>query len=190
MHRVFQVCTPLILHLSKQCCIQKGRLCAVLSQRLYQLLRCAGKSAGPPHTFTQPACGFARSKARGGSSLTQPAEERLASIRCKSGQGVSTSDSQPENNGSNDSAAEEPIKHAHERNTSWTRMVLALPLELATVTSRTDNFYLRKRKRKHWWSTEHFPKVLSSKHFLAYLHLPFWLSFWLHSNCTTCCLAS
>lgn len=38
-------------------------------------------------------------------------------------------------------------------------MVLALPLELATVTSRTDNFYLRKRKRKHWWSREHFPKV-------------------------------
>lgn len=38
-------------------------------------------------------------------------------------------------------------------------MVLALPLELAAVTSRTDNFYLRKRKRKHWWSREHFPKV-------------------------------
>ena len=38
-------------------------------------------------------------------------------------------------------------------------MVLALPLELATVNSRTDNFYLRKRKRKQWWSVGHFPKV-------------------------------
>ncbi|KAL3133509.1 hypothetical protein ABBQ38_007368 [Trebouxia sp. C0009 RCD-2024] len=38
-------------------------------------------------------------------------------------------------------------------------MVLALPLELAAVSSRTDNFYLRKRKRKQWWSVGHFPKV-------------------------------
>jgi len=119
---------------------------------------CIGRHAGPRQKPTQSACGLARSTLRHTSRHAQPAEERLASIRCKSGQGVSTSDSQPENGGSNEEA-EKPIKHAHERNTSWTRMVLALPLELATVTSRTDNFYLRKRKRKHWWSTEHFPKV-------------------------------
>lgn len=119
---------------------------------------CIGKHLGPRQKPTQSACGLARSMLRHTSRYAQPAEERLASIRCRSGQGVSTSDSQPESGGSNEEA-EKPIKHAHERNTSWTRMVLALPLELATVTSRTDNFYLRKRKRKHWWSTEHFPKV-------------------------------
>lgn len=80
----------------------------------------------------------------------QPAAERLTSLRCSSGENVSTSDSQNE---------PDETKHAHERNTSWTRMVLALPLELAAVSSRTDNFYLRKRKRKQWWSVGHFPKV-------------------------------
>lgn len=80
----------------------------------------------------------------------QSAAERLTSLRCSSGENVSTSDSQNE---------PDETKHAHERNTSWTRMVLALPLELAAVSSRTDNFYLRKRKRKQWWSVGHFPKV-------------------------------
>ena len=84
--------------------------------------------------------------------LAQPVEHPT-SLRSSSGEHVSTSDSQPDANES------EPTKHAHERNTSWTRMVLALPLELAAVNSRTDNFYLRKRKRKHWWSVGHFPKV-------------------------------
>ena len=79
--------------------------------------------------------------------------EHSTSLRSSSGENVSTSNSQP------DADESEPTKHAHERNTSWTRMVLALPLELAAVNSRTDNFYLRKRKRKHWWSVGHFPKV-------------------------------
>ncbi len=139
---------PDVLKLQPVCFQLRAQLCMV----------CIGRHAGPRQKPTQSACGLARSTLRHTSRHAQPAEERLASIRCKSGQGVSTSDSQPENGGSNEEA-EKPIKHAHERNTSWTRMVLALPLELATVTSRTDNFYLRKRKRKHWWSTEHFPKV-------------------------------
>ena len=120
---------------------------------LHTLFMCfAEKQSAFEHKYA--ACGpkhFKRS--------VQPAADRLASVRCKSGQGVSTSDSQPDNNGSNDEAPDKDTKHAHERNTSWTRMVMALPLELAAVTSRTDNFYLRKRKRKHWWSREHFPKV-------------------------------
>lgn len=85
-----------------------------------------------------------------GQQPSQLAAERLASLRCSSGENVSTSDSQNE---------PDETKHAHERNTSWTRMVLAAPLELAAVNSRTDNFYLRKRKRKQWWSLGHFPKV-------------------------------
>ena len=90
-------------------------------------------------------------------------EERLASLRCRSGQGVSTSASnnsnQPESNGSSAEEPAKPTRHAHERSSSWMRMFLTLPLELATVTARTDKFYLRKRKRKHWWSREHFPTV-------------------------------
>lgn len=89
------------------------------------------------------------SRCRGRQPLESPVE-RLTSLRCTSGENVSTSESQNE---------PDETKHAHERNTSWTRMVLALPLELATVNSRTDNFYLRKRKRKQWWSVGHFPKV-------------------------------
>ena len=85
-----------------------------------------------------------------GQQPLEPPPERLTSLRCSSGENVSTSDSQKE---------PDETKHAHERNTSWTRMVLALPLELAAVNSRTDNFYLRKRKRKQWWSVGHFPKV-------------------------------
>ena len=97
-------------------------------------------------------CALDRSTSRRckGQQPFELADERLTSLRCSSGENVSTSDSQSE---------PDETKHAHERNTSWTRMVLALPLELAAVNSRTDNFYLRKRKRKHWWSVGHFPKV-------------------------------
>ena len=98
-------------------------------------------------------------------SVALSSEERLASLRCRSGQGVSTSASnnsnQPESNGSNAEEPAKPTRHAHERSSSWMRMFLTLPLELATVTARTDKFYLRKRKRKHWWSREHFPTVCS-----------------------------
>lgn len=92
-------------------------------------------------------------------SWQQTAARRQNAIRCNSGRHVSTSDSNENNVNSNDIPTAEPTKHAHERSTSWTTMVLSLPLELAAVQSHTDNFYLRKRKRKHWWSKEHFPKV-------------------------------
>ena len=92
-------------------------------------------------------------------SWQQTAARRQNAIRCNSGRHVSTSDSNENNVTSSDTSTAEPTKHAHERSTSWTTMVLSLPLELAAVQSHTDNFYLRKRKRKHWWSKEHFPKV-------------------------------
>lgn len=90
------------------------------------------------------------------SSLTAHRED---TIRCNSGHHVSTSDSQDGTPDSSEPPNTEPKTHAHHRSTSWTTMVMALPLELAAVQSHTDNFYLRKRKRKHWWSKEHFPKV-------------------------------
>ena len=43
---------------------------------------------------------------------------------------------------------------------SWAKMMLSLPLEVAAAASRSDSHYLQKRKRKHWWSAESFPRVL------------------------------
>ena len=42
---------------------------------------------------------------------------------------------------------------------SWAKMMLSLPLEVAAAASRSDSHYLQKRKRKHWWSAESFPRV-------------------------------
>lgn len=38
-------------------------------------------------------------------------------------------------------------------------MLLELPLELAAFGSKTNPYWLRKRKRSHWWSRQNFPKV-------------------------------
>lgn len=43
---------------------------------------------------------------------------------------------------------------------TWAKMLLSLPLEVAAAASRADSHYLQKRKRKHWWSKDHFPKVI------------------------------
>ncbi len=45
------------------------------------------------------------------------------------------------------------------RQSSWAKMMLSLPLEVAAAASRSDSHYLQKRKRKHWWSAESFPRV-------------------------------
>lgn len=42
---------------------------------------------------------------------------------------------------------------------SWAQMLLSMPLELAAASARTNQHWLQKRKRKHWWSREHFPRV-------------------------------
>lgn len=38
-------------------------------------------------------------------------------------------------------------------------MLLELPLELAAFGSRTNPYWLRKRKRSRWWSKGHYPKA-------------------------------
>ena len=65
------------------------------------------------------------------------------------------------------SAAEEAQQANNEVSTSdprvhsstWASMLLELPLELAAFGSKTNPYWLRKRKRSHWWSRQHFPKV-------------------------------
>lgn len=42
---------------------------------------------------------------------------------------------------------------------SWTEMVMSLPLELAAASAKMDAHWLQKRKRKHWWKREQFPRV-------------------------------
>lgn len=44
---------------------------------------------------------------------------------------------------------------------SWPEMILSLPLELAAASAKMDAHWLRKRKRKHWWKREQFPRVQS-----------------------------
>ena len=41
---------------------------------------------------------------------------------------------------------------------SWANLLLELPLELAAVGGRTNERWLRKRKRSRWWSRK-FPKA-------------------------------
>ena len=48
------------------------------------------------------------------------------------------------------------------QNSSWAHLLLELPLELAAVGARTNERWLRKRKRSHWWSKGPFPKVCSA----------------------------
>ena len=38
-------------------------------------------------------------------------------------------------------------------------MIISLPLELAAASAKMDAHWLRKRKRKHWWKREQFPRV-------------------------------
>ncbi len=42
---------------------------------------------------------------------------------------------------------------------SWAEMLLAMPLELAAASAKTNDHWLQKRKRKHWWKREQFPRV-------------------------------
>ena len=42
---------------------------------------------------------------------------------------------------------------------TWAKMMISLPLEVAAAASRSDSHYLQKRKRKQWWSTGEFPRV-------------------------------
>lgn len=42
---------------------------------------------------------------------------------------------------------------------TWASMLLELPLELAAFGSRTNPYWLRKRKRSRWWSKGHYPRV-------------------------------
>lgn len=44
---------------------------------------------------------------------------------------------------------------------SWPEMVMSLPLELSAASAKMDARWLRKRKRKHWWKREQFPRVPS-----------------------------
>ena len=48
---------------------------------------------------------------------------------------------------------------ARVQNSDWAHLLLELPLELAAVGARTNERWLRKRKRSHWWSKGPFPKV-------------------------------
>lgn len=38
-------------------------------------------------------------------------------------------------------------------------MLLSMPLELAAASAKTNDHWLQKRKRKHWWKREQFPRV-------------------------------
>ena len=42
---------------------------------------------------------------------------------------------------------------------TWAKMMISLPLEVAAAASRSDSHYLQKRKRKQWWSSAEWPKV-------------------------------
>jgi len=42
---------------------------------------------------------------------------------------------------------------------SWAEMLLGMPLELAAASAKTNDHWLQKRKRKHWWKREQFPRV-------------------------------
>lgn len=42
---------------------------------------------------------------------------------------------------------------------SWAEMLLSMPLELAAASAKTNDHWLQKRKRKHWWKREQFPRV-------------------------------
>lgn len=42
---------------------------------------------------------------------------------------------------------------------SWQRMILQLPLEIATTLSKEDAHYLEKRSRHRWWRKGQFPRV-------------------------------
>ncbi|KAK9812014.1 hypothetical protein WJX73_008976 [Symbiochloris irregularis] len=48
---------------------------------------------------------------------------------------------------------------ARMHSSTWASMLLELPLELAAFGSRTNPYWLRKRKRSQWWSKGHFPKI-------------------------------
>ena len=52
------------------------------------------------------------------------------------------------------STSEAPV-----HSSTWASMLLELPLELAAIGSKTNPYWLRKRKRSHWWSRQTFPKA-------------------------------
>ena len=72
--------------------------------------------------------------------------------------GVAITDSACSGGEQRESAAARFMKGTYGQST-WAKMLLSLPLEVAAAASRADSHYLQKRKRKNWWSKEHFPRV-------------------------------
>ena len=125
------------------------------------------------------ACGvFLVDTARPRRSLVKPEPVSQRRISCSAADaaadpGRSAIDTDSiETLGSNDVSTSGARVHS----TTWASMLLELPLELAALGSKTNPYWLRKRKRSHWWSRGEFPKACS------FQSACMCVSWWLHMH--------